>query len=93
MPCPQKRTSAFADLALRHILRLCQASVVFTAFDDMFLSWLESVLPIWSANEVSYTLIVLDGLNLTATNMTSLLGRCNGYSSVKGTLIPDPRQF
>jgi hypothetical protein len=29
------------DLTLRHITRLCQAFVVFTTFDDIFLLWLE----------------------------------------------------
>ncbi|KAI9446343.1 hypothetical protein H4582DRAFT_1905062 [Lactarius indigo] len=30
------------NLSLRHITRLCQAFVVFTTFDDLFLLWLES---------------------------------------------------
>ncbi|KAI0273752.1 hypothetical protein BC834DRAFT_227074 [Gloeopeniophorella convolvens] len=30
------------DMCLRHIIRLCQAFVVFTTFDDLFLLWLES---------------------------------------------------
>ena len=30
------------DLSLRHITKLCQAFVVFTTFDDLFLLWLES---------------------------------------------------
>jgi hypothetical protein len=28
------------DLSLRHITRLCQASVVFTTFEDLFVPWL-----------------------------------------------------
>src|SRR6266404_130956 len=30
------------DLSLRYIIKLCQAFVVFTTFDDLFLLWLES---------------------------------------------------
>jgi hypothetical protein len=32
------------DLSLRHITRLCQASVVFTAFEDLFVPWLATTL-------------------------------------------------
>ncbi|KAI0302159.1 hypothetical protein BC826DRAFT_987563 [Russula brevipes] len=41
---PGAEASELVDLSLRHIIRLCQAFVVFTAFEDLFLSWLESTL-------------------------------------------------
>ncbi|KAI0062284.1 hypothetical protein BV25DRAFT_1804358 [Artomyces pyxidatus] len=36
------RAILIADRTLRHIIRLHQATVIFTAFDDIFMRWLES---------------------------------------------------
>ncbi|KAI9509630.1 hypothetical protein F5148DRAFT_1367050 [Russula earlei] len=41
---PVAEIGEVVDLSLRHITRLCQAFVVFTTFEDLFLLWLESTL-------------------------------------------------
>lgn len=40
---PQKRNTAYADRILRYIIKLCQTTVTFSVFDDLFLMWLETV--------------------------------------------------
>jgi hypothetical protein len=40
---PQKRNTAYADSILRYIIKLCQTTVTFSVFDDLFLMWLETV--------------------------------------------------
>ncbi|KZO98231.1 hypothetical protein CALVIDRAFT_36906 [Calocera viscosa TUFC12733] len=40
---PPKIDIAFADATLRAFLKLCQASVVFTAFDELFMFWLDEI--------------------------------------------------
>ena len=39
----QKRQAIVADTILRHIIKICQTSIVFTVFDDLFKHWLERV--------------------------------------------------
>jgi hypothetical protein len=39
----QKRKTTYADSILRCIIKLCQATVTFSVFDDLFLMWLETV--------------------------------------------------
>ncbi|KZT61428.1 hypothetical protein CALCODRAFT_9999 [Calocera cornea HHB12733] len=41
-PAP-KIDISFADATLRSFLKLCQASVVFTAFDELFMFWLDEI--------------------------------------------------
>ncbi|VDB82999.1 unnamed protein product [Peniophora sp. CBMAI 1063] len=57
-----------ADTSLRSIVRLTQASVVFTVFDDLLLRWLESTSDIWAVRKPVSTL-------------TRLLGRDTGGGS------------
>ena len=42
-----------ADRILRSIVKLCQASVVFTSFDDLFRNWLQYVDQLHVEKEVS----------------------------------------
>ncbi|KAI0306458.1 hypothetical protein B0F90DRAFT_1808156 [Multifurca ochricompacta] len=80
-----------ADLSLRHIIRLCQACVVFTTFDDLFLLWLEFILtPILSlqrllnresnlinrlSSAVDLTASLADASNVTAINPWGIVFR------------------
>ncbi|TFY77906.1 hypothetical protein EWM64_g6106 [Hericium alpestre] len=46
-----RANASFADAALRRIIRLCHVGLVFTAFDDLFLNWLESTSSLWNSYE------------------------------------------
>ena len=48
----QKRQAGVTDTILRYITKMCQASIVFTTFDDLFQRWLERTEKIEDTHEV-----------------------------------------
>jgi len=52
-----------ADTSLRFIVRMSQAAVVFTVFDDLLLRWLESTSDVWAVSKVGNQLVEVLLLN------------------------------
>ncbi|KDQ07904.1 hypothetical protein BOTBODRAFT_180257 [Botryobasidium botryosum FD-172 SS1] len=92
-----QRKVEWADRILRHILKLCEASVVFSRFDDLFMMWLDAIADLISADDVGprYPIVVPALLRLfehdakTARRSTVLFDMLATVNPISGIFI-DP---
>ncbi|KAK7693413.1 hypothetical protein QCA50_002981 [Cerrena zonata] len=87
----QKRNAAISDRILRHIIKICQASVVFTVFEDLFHRWLEQAHMLNTLDEPNTSLTRLFNAGSEAVNRFSSAGDQRGtFSDVSSITNTNP---